>query len=127
MATVDPFLALVGTTIKQERKQNSLTIKEMASIMGLSEQTIICIERGTRGTGLENYKKMASVLGVTLDELTDTRSLTLSSASNFKKNKKAALEAMCRGLNEDQAELVMNFINQILGYSKNTSDKNEEQ
>lgn len=120
------FIKFVGVRLKNERKKNNLTINELAAVMNVSPQTINCIERGTRGTHLENYKRLTDILGCSLDSITTFDCATLSSPSEPSNgSRKDALIALCKGLDEEQAILVTDFVTGLLGYSK-SKEKNSK-
>lgn len=56
-------------TIKKLRKQNGLTQKELADLVGTSQAAISNYESGNRSLGIETAKKIAIALEVSLDEL----------------------------------------------------------
>lgn len=55
--------------IKDIRKQNKMTQKELADLVGTSQAAISSYEKGTRRLGLETAQKIAIALEVSLDEL----------------------------------------------------------
>lgn len=121
------FLKFVGLTLKKERLENNLSVKEMADLMGLSEQTIVSIERGTRGTSLENYKKMSVILDFSMDKLVGKNvELMLASPGPKKENKTETLAARCRGLTDEQADKVMEFIDQFVCYTNDDPENDPE-
>lgn len=56
-------------TIRNLRKQNKMTQKELADLVGTSQAAISSYEKGTRRLGLETAQKIAIALEVSLDEL----------------------------------------------------------
>lgn len=54
----------IGKNIRYERERYGLTIDEMASILGLSAGFLGLLERGERGTKLENLLAIANVFNV---------------------------------------------------------------
>ncbi len=59
----------MNQTIKNFRKQNKMTQKELADLVGTSQAAISSYEKGTRRLGLETAQKIAIALEVSLDEL----------------------------------------------------------
>lgn len=61
---------ILGETIKKRREQLGLTQQDLAEKLFVSRQTVCRWENGTRCPDLIMAKKIAIVLGVSLDELT---------------------------------------------------------
>lgn len=59
----------VGEKIKKARKENCLTMREMANLVGVSYQMICQWESGERNPKLENIVKMSSVFKINPMEL----------------------------------------------------------
>ncbi|MBR6400751.1 MAG: helix-turn-helix transcriptional regulator [Firmicutes bacterium] len=121
------LLQLIGSNIRLERTKNNFSVRELAQLLGLSEQTISSMERGARGTNIENYSKMADVFDTTIDHLIGRdmyREDIGFHAPNSKKNMKLLLK--CSELNEAQAELVLNFIDNLIKYTGEVSDDEEK-
>ena len=65
----ETFLRKVGQQIQKERKNNSLTQKQLAPQLGLSVITLSQIERGVAGTTLKTLFKIAKKLNVSPAQL----------------------------------------------------------
>lgn len=63
----DVFLVNMGVRIAQSRKTLRMTQEQLADKMGVSLQTISCIELGKKAVRPENLAKLCSHLGVTAD------------------------------------------------------------
>ena len=63
----DVFLNNMGTRIAQRRKELHLTQEQLAEQVGVSLQTISCIELGKKAIRPENLAKVCSCLGITAD------------------------------------------------------------
>lgn len=59
----------IGANIRNFRKENKLTLKELGYIAGISEQAISKYERGLRVPNAYVAYKIAKALEVTLEEL----------------------------------------------------------
>lgn len=55
--------------IRKLRKQNKMTQKELADLVGTSQAAISNYEKGNRRLGMETAQKIAIALEVSLDEL----------------------------------------------------------
>lgn len=63
----DVFLVNMGVRIAQKRKELRLTQEQLAEKMGVSLQTVSCIELGKKAVRPENLAKLCVYLGVTAD------------------------------------------------------------
>jgi transcriptional regulator with XRE-family HTH domain len=72
-------------TIKNLRESKSITQDEMAKKLGMSRPTYIAVEKGTRELTVSEFDVLASVLGVSMDEL------ELGMIPNFEKYKQMIL------------------------------------
>lgn len=59
----------VGENIRKLRKNQDLTLAELAKAVKVSEPTLCMIERGTRIPSVLLAAELAKVLGCTVDEL----------------------------------------------------------
>lgn len=60
---MNPRLCEIGKKIRQYRKENGLTMKELATAIGYESDTMISyLEKGTRATTLLTYEKIAKAL-----------------------------------------------------------------
>ena len=55
--------------IREYRKNRALTQQQLAEILGVRQNTICQWEKGKREPSIKMCKEVASVLGVSLDEL----------------------------------------------------------
>lgn len=60
---------MLGDRLKEARKAKKKTQAEMASIVGVSQATYSCYERGTITPEITSVVKFAEALGVTIDYL----------------------------------------------------------
>lgn len=60
---------MLGDRLKEARKAKKKTQAEMASIVGVSQATYSCYERGTITPEITSVVKFAEALGVTTDYL----------------------------------------------------------
>ena len=63
----DLFLTNMGIRISQRRKQLHMTQEQLAEKMGVSLQTVSCIELGKKAIRPENLANLCVHLGVTAD------------------------------------------------------------
>jgi len=63
----DAFLSNMGVRIAQRRKELHLTQEQLAEKMGVSLQTVSCIELGKKAIRPENLANLCAHLGVTAD------------------------------------------------------------
>ena len=63
----DRFLIDMGLRIAQRRKELRLTQEQLAEKMGVSLQTVSCIELGKKGVRPENLANLCVFLNVTAD------------------------------------------------------------
>lgn len=63
----DAFLTDMGTRIAHRRKELHLTQEQLAEKMGVSLQTVSCIELGKKGIRPENLANLCVCLNVTAD------------------------------------------------------------
>lgn len=63
----DTFLVNMGIRIAQRRKEMHMTQEQLADKMGVSLQTVSCIELGKKAVRPENLANLCTYLGVTAD------------------------------------------------------------
>ncbi len=63
----DTFLINMGVRIAQRRKELKLTQEQLAEKMGVSLQTISCIELGKKAVRPENLANLCSYLNISSD------------------------------------------------------------
>ena len=114
------LLPTIGKNIKESRLINDITTE---ALVGLSERSIISIENGLRGTTIENYAKLADILGISIDEIVgkpNRRQAAGLSEPSLKINK---LLHICKNLSDEQADLVINVISGLKTYTKGLEAK----
>ena len=117
------LLPTIGKNITEARLINDITTEELAALVGLSERSIISIENGLRGTTIENYAKLADILGISIDEIVgkpNRRQAAGLSEPSLKINK---LLHICKNLSDEQADLVINVISGLKTYTKGLEAK----
>lgn len=100
----------LGARIRHERQNMGLTQDRLAEKSEVSACYIGQIERGERKLSLETLIKIASVLGVSIENLLQTDTIK----PNFEIEK---LYSMLDGKNEKQIRMVIDVINLILRYT----------
>ncbi|MFY7964531.1 MAG: helix-turn-helix transcriptional regulator [Chitinophagaceae bacterium] len=63
-------LKILGADIRKRMKLLKITQNDLASITGLSNQTIGAIVRGKEGTSIKNWLIVANALGTSLELIT---------------------------------------------------------
>ena len=63
----DTFLTKMGVRIAKRRKELHLTQEQLAEKMGVSLQTVSCIELGKKAVRPENLANLCTYLGVSSD------------------------------------------------------------
>lgn len=63
----DTFLVDMGSRIAQRRKELRLTQEQLAEKMGVSLQTVSCIELGKKGIRPENLANLCNFLNISAD------------------------------------------------------------
>lgn len=64
-----------GNRIKELRKINGVTQKDLSSSIGVTQSTIVAIEKGQRRIPLNMLTSIADFFSITVDELIDTNKL----------------------------------------------------
>ena len=80
----------IGKTIKEKREVLGMTQKELADRLFVSRQTVCRWENGTRCPDLIMSKKLAIVLGISMDELVPSGDL-----SAYEPEKEPVLDISC--------------------------------
>lgn len=57
----------LGKLIKNTRKAQKLTQKDLALVAGMSVRLIVELEKGKRGVSIESIIKLCSLLGMKID------------------------------------------------------------
>jgi len=63
-----PSLPELGRIVRQKRKQEKLSQKALADLVGVSHVTVLAIEKGTGQARLENAWKILKGLGLAMAE-----------------------------------------------------------
>ncbi|QWI52538.1 helix-turn-helix domain-containing protein [Bacillus mycoides] len=62
-------MKIKGSYIRELRKRNNLTQKQLGILSDISESMVCKIESGEKSTSIENLKKIANSLSTTMDDL----------------------------------------------------------
>lgn len=105
----------LGEQIRKLRKSKSLTMKDLGTLVGLSEQAIGNYERGDREPNIETLQKIADALNVSFSELVPTDDLQL--ASDYLRLKVLAEK---KGLinNPSDGHIIKDYFNQFKNPSR---------
>jgi transcriptional regulator with XRE-family HTH domain len=63
------FTEVDGTRLRRLRRENALTMRELAERSGVSLDTILKLENGSREAQARTHRKLADALGVERREL----------------------------------------------------------
>ena len=108
----------IGRIIRYERTKRQLSIKDFAQLMEFSPQMVKSIESGSRGTTIENLIKAADIFNVSLDYITGRDIETVEFHSPESEiDKSTELQALCACLNDEQTNLVLNFVKNLIAYT----------
>lgn len=59
----------IANKLRDIRKENKFTQEDLAKKVGVTRQTIICIEKGTCAPSIALSLKLSQVLGVCVDDI----------------------------------------------------------
>ena len=96
----DTFLINMGVRIAQQRKELKLTQEQLAEKMGVSLQTIYCIELGKKAVRPENLANLCSYLNISSDYILygkrDSQQMTdvITKLSNLKPEEYQAVQTL---------------------------------
>ena len=96
----DTFLINMGIRIAQQRKELKLTQEQLAEKMGVSLQTISCIELGKKAVRPENLANLCSYLNISSDYILygkrDSQQMTdvITKLSNLKPEEYQAVQTL---------------------------------
>jgi transcriptional regulator with XRE-family HTH domain len=65
----DNYLINIGLRIKEFRKKNNITQGDLAKSMGTSQPQVARIETGEQNASILIYKRIATILGVAIEDL----------------------------------------------------------
>ncbi|MDR3091107.1 MAG: helix-turn-helix domain-containing protein [Clostridiales bacterium] len=66
---------IIGENIRHERQLRNMSLDDLGDILGLTSGFIGLVERGKRGTDIENLLQIAKVFETSLDALTTDKRL----------------------------------------------------
>lgn len=92
-----------GTNLRDYRKANGLTQKELGARIGVTSQAVTKWENGSRLPRMNDVLKICEVLGCTPDDLVKSNAETLTA-------KEASLISMFRKVPEDVQNIVLTVL-----------------
>lgn len=98
--------ARVGTAIAEQRRARGLTQAKLAEMINLEQEAISRWERGTRMPTLHRLQQLSDALDCSVDQL-------LQRGSKRPDDQLAMIADALDGLDSDERELVVNFVQQF--------------
>ncbi|KWZ34547.1 helix-turn-helix domain-containing protein [Burkholderia anthina] len=98
--------ARVGTAIAEQRRARGLTQAKLAEMIDLEQEAISRWERGTRVPTLYRLQQLSDALNCSVDQL-------LQRGSKRPDDQLAIIADALDGLDSDERELVVNFVQQF--------------
>ncbi|MBL3964268.1 MULTISPECIES: helix-turn-helix domain-containing protein [Burkholderia] len=98
--------ARVGTAIAEQRRARGLTQAKLAEMIDLEQEAISRWERGTRMPTLHRLQQLSDALDCSVDQL-------LQRGSKRPNDQLAVIADALDGLDGDERELVVNFVQQF--------------
>ncbi|MBJ9661027.1 helix-turn-helix domain-containing protein [Burkholderia gladioli] len=98
--------ARVGTAIAEQRRARGLTQAKLAEMIDLEQEAISRWERGTRMPTLHRLQQLSDALDCSVDQL-------LQRGSRRPDDQLALIAGALDGLDSDERELVVNFVQQF--------------
>ncbi|HEM7853572.1 TPA: helix-turn-helix transcriptional regulator [Burkholderia multivorans] len=98
--------ARVGTAIAEQRRARGLTQAKLAEMIDLEQEAISRWERGTRMPTLHRLQQLSDALNCSVDQL-------LQRGSKRPDDQLAMIADALDGLDSDERELVVNFVQQF--------------
>lgn len=98
--------ARVGTAIAEQRRARGLTQAKLAEMIDLEQEAISRWERGTRMPTLHRLQQLSDALDCSVDQL-------LQRGSKRPDDQLAMIADALNGLDGDERELVVNFVQQL--------------
>ncbi|AJK45302.1 helix-turn-helix domain-containing protein [Burkholderia plantarii] len=98
--------ARVGTAIAEQRRARGLTQAKLAEMIDLEQEAISRWERGTRMPTLHRLQQLSDALDCSVDQL-------LQRGSKRPDDQLAMIADALGGLDSDERELVVNFVQQF--------------
>ena len=106
----NPYLSFIGKNIRYCRKRMGLTMNELAKGVGMAPAFLGLVERGQRGTSIDNLVKLADYLNITLEEMIK---IDLSTGKLFIKNKPQNLRKNLLDFIGDMNDYEVNLLTMI--------------
>lgn len=111
--------ARVGTAIAEQRRARGLTQAKLAEMIDLEQEAISRWERGTRVPTLHRLQQLSDAFNCSVDQL-------LQRGSKRPDDQLAMIADALDGLDSDERELVVNFVQQFADMLKaKHPDKNK--
>lgn len=108
----------MGNRIRELRKNNGLTMKQLGQQIGLAESTISQYETGKRSPDNETLLKLGEIFGVTVGYILGSEEEeTTPGEQTLTEGEKALLE-LFRKIPADQQEMVLQMIRVALNAAK---------
>ncbi|ABK07674.1 MULTISPECIES: helix-turn-helix domain-containing protein [Burkholderia] len=98
--------ARVGTAIAEQRRARGLTQAKLAEMIDLEQEAVSRWERGTRVPTLHRLQQLSDALNCSVDQL-------LQRGSKRPDDQLAMIADALDGLDSDERELVVNFVQQF--------------
>lgn len=108
----------IGENIKQFRKNKKITQKELAEKIGVTDSAITKYEKGDREPNIETLNKIATALGVTINDLVKNE----EKASN--KNS-IGIRFLDRSKLPDEKEQIIKVVEEMYEFINATGDENQ--
>lgn len=110
---------IIGRNIRLLRKAKGLTLLQMGNILNLNSGFLGLIERGERGTNIDNLCKIADFFEVSLDSIiqTDESNKVVRYDDNYMR-----VCELLKGFNKDELEMIINII-KVYYRNKSTDNK----
>ena len=106
--------AIVGRNIRMEREERGLSVKQLADTLGLSPQFIGLLERGERGTTIENMLIISTAFQITLDDLVGLGNMKLAECDGLEdprlKLKRKAINTYLYNMTGEELDFVINML-----------------
>lgn len=82
----DNYMKEVGSRIRETRKRQGMTMKELGNKIGLHESSVSRIEKGESSIELNKLKEIAKILGVSSAYLCGWKTKEIEQVENIIKN-----------------------------------------
>ena len=114
---------MYGLRIKQFRQKNNYSQRELGDMVGVSSRTVMRWEQNTNRPGSEEAKKIAALLGITVEELMSDEFVPEEFESND--TEQDVLDRLSDGV--DNLVTGQETINDVLSLSQEKDDKRHEE